>query len=82
MDLHQLCLTLLELGYDRCSFNENPALRTMKCALFKKGDDIPAITAVSSYPVFLDALRQATHEAVRQANHTMGLVHTIENPIL
>lgn len=73
MDLHQLCLTLLELGYDRCSFNENPALRTMTCALFKKGDDTQTIAAVSSYPVFLDALRLATQEAIRQANHTMGM---------
>jgi hypothetical protein len=73
MDLHQLCLTLLNLGYDRVSFNENPALRTMKCALWKKGDDIPTITAVSSYPVFLDALRLATQDAIRQTNHTMGL---------
>lgn len=81
MDLHQLCLTLLNLGYDRVSFNENPALRTMTCALFKKGEATPAITAVSSYPVFLDALRLATQDAIRQANHTMGLAHTIENPI-
>jgi hypothetical protein len=73
MDLQQLCLTLLELGYDRCSFSENPALRWMTCALFKKGDDIPTITAVSSYPVLLAALRLATQEAIKQTNHTMGL---------
>lgn len=73
MDLHQLCLTLLNLGYDRVSFSENPALRTMKCALWKKGDDTPTITAVSSYPVLLAALRLATREAIQEVNHTMGL---------
>ena len=81
MDLHTLCLTLLELGFDRVSFSENAQRRTMTCALFKKGDATPAITETSSYSVHLAALRLATQEAIRQANHTMGLAYAIENPI-
>lgn len=82
MDLHKLCLPLLELGFNRVSFSENAQRRTMTCALFRKGEDSSAITETSSYPVFLDALRLATQEAIRQANHTMGHAHAIENPIL
>lgn len=82
MDLNNLCNTLLRLGFDRVSFAEDAQRRMMTCALFRKGEDAPAITETSSYPVFLAALRLATQEAIRQANYTMGKAHAIKNPIL